>query len=452
MTIIASMKRLIQQQLLNWHQQKDRKPLILNGVRQCGKTYSLQSFGEQHFATTHYLNFELFLDLPKIFEKDLVPKRLVQEIGFYLNCDIDITRDLLIFDEIQACPAALTSLKYFNEQMPELALCSAGSLLGVTLNQGSFPVGQVNHLHLYPLDFIEFLLAIGEDKLADLLIHCDNRTDIPLMAHERLWERMKWYWIVGGLPEAVKAFRDKQDNLLQAFQAARDKQQDLIYAYFGDITKHAGKVNAMHIDRCWHAVSTQLASTQDTSAKRFQFKDIIPGIDRYSRLSSAIDWLITAGLIIKVPLIKRPELPLAAYADEARFKCFMFDIGILGAMNKITPQTILQYDFGTYKGYYAENFVAQNLLAGGQSDVYSWFDGRNEVEFVIDHENSILPLEVKAGHVTRAKSLSIYNDKYHPSYMTIASGHPLQLDNRNRIHRYPLYLTGCFPLPEADDR
>lgn len=442
------MKRKIIHDLQTWQTAVDRKPLILSGVRQCGKTYSLQEFGKT-FEHCHYFNFEKLPDLHSIFEKNLDPKRILLELEYASQQSINIQQDLVIFDEIQACPKAITSLKYFSEELPQLALISAGSLLGLSLNDTSFPVGKVNLLNMTPLSFSEFLLAIDDVQLYDLIQHCDIHSNIPEMAHQRLWEKLKWYWIVGGLPEVVNQFNRSKDNLFTAFQAVREKQQELLLTYYADFAKHAGKVNAMHIDRVWRATPAQLARTQDDSVHKFKFKGIVPGVDRYNGLAGAIDWLEKAHLIIKVPIVNTAELPLAAYSSENTFKLLLFDVGLLGAMSDLPIKSILDQDYGTYKGFFAENFVAQELLASGQRKLFCWQHNRAEVEFLLTLAEGIVPLEVKSGWITRAKSLQNFIEKYHPVYAIILSAHPLKIDSVNQLHHYPLYLAGRIPLSQC---
>ncbi len=384
--------------------------------------------------------------MAKMFESSLDPQHIINQLSFYRNRAINIKEDLVIFDEIQEVPRALTSLKYFQEDMPELAICCAGSLLGVRLNPGSYPVGKIQTEYLYPLSFLEFLRAIGEDLSADLIENCTADTAIPTLAHDRIWERLKWYFVTGGLPEAVQVFMHHQDNLFLAFEKVREKQMQLLSDYYADIAKHSGKVNAMHIDRVWRSVPNQLASSVDGSATRFQFQTIIQGIDRYSRLVNVFDWLKNAGLILKVSIIEQVQQPLSSLVSESRFKLFVFDVGILGALSGLAPRTILEYDYGTYKGYFAENFIAQEFVSGNHRDLYSWQDGRSEVEFLRDVDGDILPIEVKSGHVTHAKSLQKFVEKYHPKYRTIMSGRPFKIDQRNDVHCYPLYLASRFPI------
>jgi hypothetical protein len=440
------MKRLILQELKKWKEKKDRKPLILKGVRQTGKTYVLKEFGESHFPHYHYLNFEHNKKAAKLFENDFDPKRILNDLSFLLNNPIDIKNDLLIFDELQECPAALTSLKYFSEQLPELALCCAGSLLGLHLSDSSFPVGKVDLLNMHPLCFAEFLEAQEDIKSLEILNNCTDKTTISTIVHEHLWQQFKDYLITGGLPEVINTYLQNKENRFAAFDLTRKKQQELIYGYYADIAKHSGKINAMHIDRVWQAIPNQLARHQDASAKRFQFKGIIPGIDRYQRLANVIDWLMAAELVIKIPIIEHVELPLTAYTDKSYFKLYCFDVGILGALSDLPPKAILDYDYGTYKGYFAENFVAQEFLAKNIMHLYSWQANHSEIEFLYPINNQIIPVEVKSGWVTRNQSLNKYAEKYHPPYQCVFSAKPFHIDLKNHYHHYPIYMAYWFPL------
>lgn len=446
MSIIAIMQRSYYKKLQEWLASGYRKPLILRGVRQCGKTFLLKHFGANEFSNFHYFNFEKEPKLAAIFESNLDPKHLVNQLSFHQNRPIDIKKDLIIFDEIQAIPRALTSLKYFQEDMNELALCCAGSLLGVKLNPESYPVGKVQTEYLYPLTFVEFLKAIEENLSAELIETCNSSTIIPSLVHDRIWERLKWYFIVGGLPEVVQTFIDNKDNLFIAFEKVREKQAQLISDYYADIAKHSGKVNAMHIDRIWRTIPHQLASAIDGSSKKFQFHGIIEGVDRYSRLANALDWLDNAGLIFKLPIIQTIAQPLSAYVEENRFKLYIFDVGMLGALSGLAPRTILDYQYGTYKGYFAENFIEQEFVSTNCKDLYAWQEGRSEVEFVRNINGDILPIEVKSGNVTHAKSLQKFVEKYKSRYRTIISGREFKIDKRNGIHNYPLYLASRFPI------
>lgn len=440
------MRRIYYQKLQEWAEEGHKKPLMLRGVRQCGKTYLLKHFGVNAFPRLHYFNLEKEPSLTSVFEGNLNPQHLLNQLSFHQNAPINSLTDLVIFDEIQAIPRALTSLKYFQEDMPQLAICCAGSSLGVKLNDASYPVGKIQTGYLYPLSFIEFLRAIGEDLSADLIEACQIDTIIPQLAHERIWEFLKWYFVVGGLPEVVQTFIEFKDHLFLAFNKVREKQAQLISDYYADIAKHSGKVHAMHIDRIWRSIPSQLARAVDGTSTRYQFHGVIEGIDRYSKLASAIDWLDNAGLIFKVPIIQTIEHPLSAYVEDSRFKLYVFDVGILGALSNIAPKTILDYQYGTYKGYFAENFVAQEFIAAQCKELYSWQDGRSEVEFVRNIHGDILPIEVKSGNVTHAKSLQKFIEKYASNYRTILSGRPFKIDGRNGVHSYPLYLASRFPI------
>ncbi len=436
------MKRSFTEELLGWKKRKDRKPLIVRGVRQVGKTYILQEFGANYFPKTHYINFEKQTDLAKVFEKNLDPLRIIKDLSFSLNQPIDVKRDLVIFDEIQACPKALTSLKYFQEELPGLHLCSAGSLLGVHLTPVSFPVGKVDLLTLYPMSFEEFLLAIDEQRSITVLQQWKRGESLPEIVHRHLFDQLKIYFVVGGLPEAVKVYRNMKDAPYEAMDAVRGKQETLISTYHADMAKHSGKVNAMHLDRVWRSIPNQLAQSQDGSTSKYQFKGVLPGVSRYSRLVNAIDWLEGAGLIVKVPIVQTAKIPLASHVKENIFKLFCFDVGILGAMSDLMPKTILDYDYGSYKGYFAENFVLQEFLCAGAKKLYCWEKKTAEVEFLKEEDGAVIPIEVKSGWVTKAKSLDSFRKQYDSPFAIILSAKNIQFEKRRKTYCYPLYLAG----------
>lgn len=440
------MKRTIYKQLLEWKHSPDRKPLLLKGARQVGKTYVLEEFGRNEFQNTFYLNFEKDKSLTKIFSLDLNPKRIVNEISFHFKKKMNIEQDLLIFDEIQACAEALTSLKYFCEDLPSSYVACAGSLLGVYLSPVSYPVGKVDKLYMYPMSFGEFLLASGEEELSKFLDSLSLQSTLSDYVHDYLWEILKSYFVVGGLPEVVALYIKHRENPFVAYEKVRQKQRDLVEDYHADIAKHAGKINAMHIRRIWQSVPEQLASTQDGSAKKFKFRDVVPGIDRYNKLVDAIDWLENAGLIIKIHIVTESKIPLLSHKKENSFKLVLFDIGILGAMCNLDPSTLLTHDYGSYKGYFAENFVAQALIYKDQQDLYCWEGKTSEIEFVRQFQGALIPYEVKSGWVTQSKSLKVYEEKYHPDYRVILSAKKMTIDTVHQIHHYPLYLASYLPL------
>lgn len=434
------MKRTIIKELTIWKNALDRKPLILRGARQVGKTYILQEFAKSDFSRYHYVNFESDERLCTIFEKDLSPGRIINELQFYLDTSIDTAHDLVIFDEIQQCPRALTALKYFCEQMPKLAICSAGSLLGVGLADTSFPVGKVTFLDLYPMSFDEFLEGIGKLRLAEFLrIHVLSEP-LPQISHEQLWNLWKNYLVIGGLPEAVNIYREHLENPYKAIQAVRGIHRNLIDTYMADIAKHSGKINAGHIERLWRNIPAQLARTQDGTASKFRFKDAVPGLRGYERLSSPLTWLESARLVLRTSIVNHAEIPLAGFARDNWFKQYFFDVGLLTTISNIDPTIILRYDYGSYKGYVVENFVAQELRAAGVRELFCWEGRTSEVEFLLETPSGIIPWEVKSGWVTQSKSLKVFMERYHPQQSIILSAGNVKVSG-SRLY-VPIYAAG----------
>jgi predicted AAA+ superfamily ATPase len=435
------MKRKIYKKLVSWKESKSRKPLILYGARQTGKTFILKQFAKNEFAGMHYLNFEERRDdLLRLFDTDLTSDKIVARIELLLNVSIDPAKDIFIFDEIQECPRALTSLKYFSETKRELAVCCAGSHLGIALTTDSFPVGQVDMLHMYPLCFEEFLMA-DNPALAKILAGFEHDDDsIDEFVHERLWEELKAYYITGGLPDVVVQYISLKENALRAFLAARDMQAKLITGYTSDFSKHSGKENAHHILRVFENVPVQLSRETDGSAKKFRFKDVIPGKSKFAELAGPIDWLVRCGLVCKTHITETPSLPLKAYIKENRFKLYLFDIGILGSMLELPFQAILDQNYGIYKGFFAENFVAQEFIAAGADPLYCWSQRNAEVEFLRVLDGKIVPVEVKSGKRTKSKSLAVYSQRYNPHMKIKISGLPY--NKKESFINYPLYLAG----------
>lgn len=416
------MERAVMNSLLEWREKKNRKPLIIQGARQVGKTHLLKEFGKRHFEKYHYINFENKSVLSEVFEKTLDPASIISEIEFHLETKIDKDKDIIIFDEIQREPRALTSLKYFCEEMPEIAVCAAGSLLGVTMNIDSFPVGKVDMLELRPLNFSEFLIATEDKMVSDFLNGYDLTKPLPVIIHQKLMEIWKHYLIVGGLPEAVEHYRTHRNDLFSAFSKVREIQEVLLKTYMADIAKHSGKINSIHIEQVFMSVPAQLAKSVDESAKRFIFKDVVKGINGYNRLSNPIGWLERADLILRVPVIEHVEIPLIAQVKPNIFKLYFFDVGLLGAISELTPLQILRFDFTTYKGFFTENFVLQELISSGITRTYCWQGRTSEIEFLLQtNAGDIIPVEVKSGAVTQSKSLSVYNERYSPSFSIVVS-------------------------------
>lgn len=436
------MKRLLYKNLLEWKNSRYRKPLLLQGTRQVGKTYLLKEFGAAEFKRVHYINFEKREDIHHLFKENLDVQRIIDNLSLILNRGINTREDLLIFDEIQECPEAITSLKYFNEDMKELALCCAGSHIGVSAGKKSFPVGQVDFLTLFPMNFEEFLTAVNRRK-AKVLADFSGESVIPEVIHRQLWKELKNYYVTGGLPEAVQRYIDLREsgNLYQALTAVRRVQQGILQGYRSDFAKHAGKENAAHINRVFDNIPVQLSKNIDASVSRYRFKGVIPEKTKFSQLEGPIDWLLKSGLIIKVFMVNKPALPLKSFSKDNTFKLYLFDTGLLGCMLDLPLDSILNQDYGQYKGYYAENFVAQEFIAAGSKNLFSWAGRNSEIEFLRVIDNKIVPVEVKSGLRTKARSLSVYVDKYSPELRIKISALNLHREN-HRLHNYPIYLAG----------
>jgi hypothetical protein len=268
----------------------------------------------------------------------------------------------------------------------------------------------------------------------------DLTQPFPETAHEQLWGLWKQYLVVGGLPDAVNHYRERQENLYEAVQAIRKAQRDLMEAYLADMAKHSGKSNALHIEKLWRNVPAQLARAQNGSAGKFKLREGIPGIRGYERLSAPLDWLECANLLIRTPMIDAVGVPLSGHVKENRFKLYFFDVGLLGAASGIAPATFLNYDFGSYQGYVAENFVAQELRAAGDKTLFCWQGRTSEVEFLLEREGEVVPVEVKSGWVTQSKSLKVYMERYRPPRAYVLSAN--NISRRNTVRSLPLYAAG----------
>lgn len=432
------MRRDIYQRLDEWKRSARRKPLIVNGARQVGKTYALKHFGKTSYEKMAYLNFEKDEKLGRYFEDTLDPKQLIKIIGIHTEIEIEPNNTLLIFDEIQNCPKALNSLKYFCEEANDYHVVAAGSLLGVkTAGEKGFPVGKVNFFHLYPLTFFEFLSALGQEKTRLFLEDYHSYEPLPNPMHEKLIHLLKLYFFIGGMPEAVVEYA-KTESL----RVVRDIQLEILDAYEKDFAKHAPPHEIMKITTVWNQVHRQLAKEN----KKFIFAAIRKSA-RGRDYEEAIQWLSDAGLIHKSYLVESPKFPLSAYADNNTFKIFLADVGLLGAQTNLSPQTIIDGDclFTEFKGALTENYVAQELIATKQKKPYYWTsEGMAEVDFLIEEEHEIYPLEVKAGASQKKKSLLVYKQKYAPSKLIRAS--TMNVKHDGDIYNYPLYLISRFPL------
>ena len=437
------MKRSLYKKLIEWKVSENRKPLILKGARQTGKTYLLNEFGKNEFKNMHYLNFQKIKELHGIFENDLVSEKILELIEFVLNTSIDVKTDIVFLDEIQECPRALTSLKYFYEDMPELALVCAGSLLGVVHSDSAFPVGKVSFLNLYPMSLEEFLEALGEERSLKFISNMILTDKIPSIVHNQIMDFLKEYMVVGGMPEIVSLYVRNRDNRNEAFNQIRRRQDELITAYMGDFSKYSGKVRANEIVSVFESVPSQLAKEN----KKFIPSKVISG-GRFSKLSSAVDWLTGAGLIIKVKISNSGELPFSGFTKENRFKLYFFDIGLLGALGGVAPKAIIMQNdlFVTFKGAFCENFVAQEFIYSNSKPLFSWANNTSEIEFLREIDGEVLPIEVKAGLSGKLKSLNVFSQKYNSPYRTRISGRNFEFNETSKMHNYPLYLSFRFPL------
>jgi len=417
-------------------------PLILRGARQVGKSYVLAEFGENEFDRCHHFDFEKDgKELVPLFQEGLSPDALMRNLSLFEGVQIDPARDLVIFDEIQNCPEALTSLKYFCEDLPELFICAAGSLLGISLSDASFPVGKVCYLDLYPMSFEEFLLNSGEDMLHEAFQDSILKGSVNSLIHGRLWEKLKEFYVVGGMPRVVSEYFAFSDKTVDGMIHARHLQQRLLRDYQSDFSKHSGKTNALHIGSVFENIPLQLASHVDGSVRRFRFKDVIAGKKGYAAMEGPIAWLLKAGLVYKVPVCQRAQLPLKAFTKPNMFKLFIFDIGLLGCMLELDPKTLVLQDYGLIKGFFAENYVACELAASGENQLYSWSERNSEIEFIKDLEGQIVPIEVKSGTRTKAQSMRQYIQKYAPQVAVMVTGNPLSLQDQ-KVLNYPLYYAG----------
>lgn len=433
------MERAAYQKLLKWKNSPERKPLVLRGARQVGKTYLLQTFAKREYVDHIYINFDEQTEICSFFQENLDPERILNDISLYFKKKIQPQSTLIIFDEIQECPKALNSLKYFCEKKNEYHIVTAGSLLGVKLTEG-FPVGKVNFLHLAPLTFFEFLNALDEPQLRELLEQLTHAKPLADAFHNKLVKLLKYYFVIGGMPEAVNSYI-KQNDL----EKVRTIQKDILDAYVLDFAKHAPKEETMKIMAIWNLIPNQLAKEN----KKF----IFTAIDKSARANAyetSIQWLLDAGLIIKSYNISTPNLPIDAYANKRIFKIFALDTGLLGAMSNLDPRLILEGSalFKEFKGALTENYVAQELSQQYNNELYYWTSpGIAEVDFIVSSQQQIFPLEVKAGTSKKKKSLLVYAKKYHNNDKTNALSRATlrNFAEDGNIINYPLYAVALFP-------
>lgn len=424
------MERTCIKQLIEWKNSPRRKPLIIEGARQVGKTWLVKEFGKSHYQNCIYVNFEQEKGLQNIFEKDLNPQRIIETLQLYTNKVIKPEDSLIFFDEIQAAPSGITSLKYFYENASQYHIIAAGSLLGMSVHTGeSFPVGKVNFLQMHPMSFIEFLNAIGKDQFANALI--EQKWSILSPFHEELCQILKSYLIVGGMPEAVNEYAERRD-----YKVVQEIQREILDSYERDFSKHAPINELPRIRQVWESVPTQLAKEN----KKFIYGLLREGA-RAKDYELAINWICDAGLLLKTNRVTKPESPLSHYAEPDIFKLYMLDVGLLSTLSNIRPEIILEGNriFTEYKGALTEQFVHQQMTQKKYEGLYYWTNDRStaEVDFVIQNGNMIIPIEVKAETNVHAKSFKLFCEKYNSTSAIRTSMLPYK--EENWMTNIPLY-------------
>lgn len=427
------MYRIAIEKLYSWKESKRRKPLIIEGARQVGKTWLMKEFGRKAYTDTIYINFDSNSRMAELFASDLNTNRLIMGLELYAGRKINPDNTLLIFDEVQEVPRALSSLKYFYEDAPQYHIVCAGSLLGIALHEGtSFPVGKVDFLSLYPLSFQEFLMAVGGERFAKLL----RMQDYPMITSfkQTYIDALKQYYFVGGMPEAVQSFVEEKD-----FNEVRDIQKRILAAYEQDFSKHAPIEIVPKIRMIWNSIPSQLAKEN----KKFIYGLVREG-GRAKEYETAIMWLCDCGLVHKVSRVNAAGIPLKAYEDLKAFKLFIVDVGLLGCMTGLRQITLLDGNdlFTEFKGALTEQYVCQQLKTIDDLGVYYYTNDRGscEVDFIIDTGEKIVPVEVKAEVNLKAKSLRTYREKFEPEISVRTS----MADYRKEdwLVNLPLYAVG----------
>lgn len=425
------MKRKIMSKLIEWKEDTARKPLILNGARQVGKTYILRKFGSEYYKNTVYINLESNYSAASFFAEDISPERLIKFLEAESNERILPNDTLIILDEIQSCERAVTSLKYFCENAPQYHIAAAGSLLGVAIsrNTASFPVGKVNTIQIYPMDFEEFLWANNQDFLCDEICNCfKNFTPMNEALHKKALGLYHDYLIVGGMPEVVKAF--VQTN---SYIDASLIQSSIIDNYAADMAKYATNSEAVKIRACYNSIPAQLAKDN----KKFQYKVVQKG-GSASIFGVSLEWLKEAGVILKCQRVDQGVQPLPAYEDQTAFKIYMSDVGLLVNKSRMSVQTILTGEANIFMGAVTENYIAQQFAAKGYS-MYYWATSNSqaELDFVLQKDDKIYGIEVKKGEHVRSRSLSVFVKKYSPDYAIRISSK--NFGNTEDVISVPLY-------------
>lgn len=404
------MKRKITQQLIEWKNSTSRKPLILNGARQVGKTFILREFGRENYNNTVYVNLESNGTVAAMFSDDISPSKLIKYLEAETDERILPNETLIILDEIQSCERAVTSLKYFYEETPEYHIAAAGSLLGVAINrnQTSFPVGKVNVMRLYPLDFEEFLTATGNDLLIEQITECyNNMSPMNEALHKKAIGLYYDYLIVGGMPEAVKVFIETNSYIDSGLV-----QRSIIDSYTADMAKYASNSEAVKIRACYNSIPAQLAKDN----KKFQYKVVQKG-GSSTIFGASLEWLKQAGVTLECQRVEQGTMPLPVYADQTSFKIYMSDVGLLVNKSQMSVNTIITGEANIFMGAVTENYIAQQFAAKNYP-LYYWTvaNSQAELDFVLQKDDKIYAIEVKKGEHVRSRSLSVFRQKYSPDY------------------------------------
>lgn len=432
------MKRDLYASLVNWRSSSRRKPLLLRGARQTGKTFLLQEFGRREYERVIYCNFEEDPALAGFFERDLTPARIVDELGIYFAHTIRPGSDLIIFDEVQMVNRALNSLKYFQEKANAYHVAAAGSLVGVKLSlPGSFPVGKVNFLDLYPMNFLEFLDAVDAGRYRVMLQELESPEPLAEAFHADLIDLLRKYYVVGGMPEAVQQFVKSGD-----IREVREVQREIMDSYVLDFAKHAPPEEIPKLTRIWESIPRHLAREN----KKFVFSVVRQGA-RAREYESALKWIEDAGLVHLCHAIETNKQPLAHYAAPNCFKVYVLDVGLLGAMVRAPADLMVQGErlFNEYEGAFVENYVAQQLICSFQDKLYYWRSkgGKAEVDFLCEFQGETVPLEAKAGVNPKSKSLRSFDRQFGPSGLFRTS--LLNLRRDGKVCNVPLYAVSQIP-------
>ena len=432
------MERKIMNNLLDWKNNPKRMPLVIHGARQVGKTHITLSFGKKHYQNTVYFNMENATELGAIFERDLNPERIIKELSLFSGESIHKKETLIIFDEVQALERALTALKYFQEDAPEYHIIAASSLLGVAINREkySFPVGKVDIMTMYPLDFEEFLWANGQTEMCEAIKE-SFKSFTPFSFHDRALDWYKAYLVVGGMPRAVLEYVETKD-----FNFVVAAQKTLNDAYIADMAKYASPKETTKIMAAFNSIPAQLAKEN----RKFQYKTIKSGA-RAHEYETPLDWLNSAGMIHKCVRVTEGKIPVMAYADFASFKVYMMDVGLLCSKIGISANMIINSpsSFDGFKGALAENYIIQAMVTNGFEPFYWSTSNTAEVDFVYqDKDGYVIPLELKSSDNVRAKSLNLFIQKYNPPYAVRVS--TKNFGYENNIKSIPLYALFCLKM------